>query len=84
MLEKLPQVLPPPHIEIDHAIELYPRSQPVSIPPFKMSFKEAKELQIQLTELIELGFIIPTKSPFGALQEKYNLSYSNSAHLGWE
>ncbi|MCO5548015.1 hypothetical protein L7F22_001471 [Adiantum nelumboides] len=56
----------PPTREIDHEIELLPRSEPVSKRPYKMSLLEAIELKEQLRQLIGQGFIRPSKSSWGA------------------
>ena len=57
--------LPPPR-EVDHGIEIIPGSEPVSKRPYKMSLPEAIELKEQLRQLIEQGFIRPSKSSWGA------------------
>jgi transposase InsO family protein len=56
----------PPEREVDHRIELVPGSAPASRPMGRMSPKELDELKTQLQELSEMGFIQPSKSPFGA------------------
>ena len=56
--------LPPPR-EIDHGIEIFPGSEPVSKRPYKMSFPEAIELKEQLRQLLEQGYIRPSNSPWG-------------------
>lgn len=57
--------LPPPW-EVDHGIEIIPRSEPISKRPYKMSLLEAIDLKEQLCQLIEQGFIKPSKSSWGA------------------
>ena len=57
--------LPPPR-EIDHGIEIFLGSEPVSKRPYKMSLPEAIELKEQLRQLLEQGFIRPSNSPWGA------------------
>ena len=47
----------PPQREIDHKIELFPGSEPISKRPYKMSLPEAIELKEQLRQLLEQGFI---------------------------
>lgn len=47
----------PPKREIDHCIDLVPRAQPVSIPPYKMSQLEEDEFAQQLQEYLHLGYI---------------------------
>jgi hypothetical protein len=51
---------------VDHRIELTSGSAPASRPMGRMSPKELDELKKQLQELTEMGFIQPSKSPFGA------------------
>ena len=62
---ELPEGLPPKR-GVDHRIELKPGSSPTSRPTFRMSPSELDELKKQLSELSDLGFIQPSKSPFGA------------------
>ncbi|KAL5561951.1 hypothetical protein UlMin_031698 [Ulmus minor] len=56
----------PPEREISFEIELLPGSAPVSKAPYRMAPAELKELQIQLQELLDKGFIRPSYSPWGA------------------
>ena len=49
--------------EIDFVIELVPGAEPVSRTPYRMA---PAELKIQLEELLDLGFIRPSFSPWGA------------------
>ena len=53
-------------MEVDHAIDLLPGSQPVAKRPYKMSLLEALELKEQLTQLLDQGFIKPSVSPWSA------------------
>jgi hypothetical protein len=62
---ELPKELPP-HRNVDHKIELIPGATPPSRPVYRMSPVELDELKKQLTELLEHGFIRPSKSPYGA------------------
>ena len=64
-----PQELPsrlPPKRSIDHDIKLTPGSSPPSRPLYRLSQPMLDELQVQLTALLDKGFIEPSKSPFGA------------------
>jgi RNase H-like domain found in reverse transcriptase/Reverse transcriptase (RNA-dependent DNA polymerase)/Integrase zinc binding domain/Chromo (CHRromatin Organisation MOdifier) domain/Retroviral aspartyl protease len=64
-----PDTLPaglPPSRDIDHRIELTPGATPPSRPTFRMSLAETDELKKQLSELVDAGFIQPSKSPYGA------------------
>ena len=47
-------------------IELASGTEPVSKAPYRMAPAELKELKIQLQELLDLGFIRPSFSPWGA------------------
>ena len=62
--EELPG-LPPPR-EIEFTIEVYPGTEPISIAPYRMAPLELKELRKQLDELLSIGFIRPSTSPWGA------------------
>ena len=63
--DKLPSELPPRR-DVDHRIELEQTSPPTSRPIYRMSPAELDELKSQLQELIDAGFIQPSKSPYGA------------------
>jgi hypothetical protein len=63
--DELPKQLPPSR-EFDHRIELTPEAQPFSRAPYRLSLLEQDELKKQLTELLECGFITPSKSEWGA------------------
>ena len=67
-LDVFPDDLPriPPPREIDFCIDLEPDTKPISIPPYKMSLAELKELKLQLKDLTNKGFIQPIISPWGA------------------
>jgi hypothetical protein len=66
MPAELPKTLPPRRV-VDHKIELLSGSNPPARAPYRMSPKELVELQKQLTELLEAGFIQLSKAPYGAL-----------------
>ena len=55
-----------PEREIEFCINLILGAQPVSIIPYKMAPVELTELQRQLDELLEKGFIRSNTSPCGA------------------
>ncbi|KAL4379662.1 hypothetical protein GQ457_02G023920 [Hibiscus cannabinus] len=57
----------PPDREVEFAIETYTDSAPVSISSYRMAPKELKELNTQLQQLLDRGFIRPSTSPWGAL-----------------
>ncbi|KAK9090981.1 hypothetical protein Sjap_024158 [Stephania japonica] len=65
MPAELPKQLPPKR-EIDHEIELIPGSKPPAQAPYRMAPKELEELRKQLQELLDAGFIQPSKAPYGA------------------
>ena len=56
----------PPDRDIDFGIDLVPGTQPISIPPYRISPTVLKELKEQLQELLDKGFIRPSVSPWGA------------------
>ncbi|XP_052874691.1 uncharacterized protein LOC128280548 [Gossypium arboreum] len=63
-----PKELPglPPDREVEFAIEVYPSTTPISIPSYHMSPTELKELNVQLHDLLDRGFIRPSISLWGA------------------
>ncbi|XP_076936783.1 uncharacterized protein LOC143604077 [Bidens hawaiensis] len=63
-----PKELPglPPDREVEFTIDLVPGAEPISKAPYRMAPLELKELKEQLQELLELGFIRPSVSPWGA------------------
>ena len=63
-----PEELPglPPEREVDFGIDLLPGTAPISQAPYRMAPAELKELQAQVRELVDKGFIRPSTSPWGA------------------
>ncbi|KAJ3679581.1 hypothetical protein LUZ60_017592 [Juncus effusus] len=63
-----PDELPglPPDRVVEFAINLAPGIGPISRAPYRMAPVELKELKSQLDELLKLGFIRPSVSPWGA------------------
>ncbi|KAD6794787.1 hypothetical protein E3N88_05683 [Mikania micrantha] len=63
-----PEELPglPPEREVEFTIDLIPGSEPISKASYCMAPLELKELKEQLQELLEVGFIRPSVSPWGA------------------
>ena len=55
-----------PEREIDFGINLLQDTNSISIPPYRMSPNELKELKAQLKDLLDKGFIRPNISPWGA------------------
>ena len=62
---ELPKRLPPRRKE-DHKIELEPGAKPLALRPYRMAPPELDELRRQLKELLDVGFIQPSKAPYGA------------------
>jgi hypothetical protein len=62
-----PNELPgmPPDRDIEFAIELQPRTTPISKRPYWMPPAKLAELKKQLQELLDKGFIRPSTSPCG-------------------
>ena len=60
-----PEELPglPPDREIEFCIDVVPGTDPISMPPYRMAPAELKELNEQLKELLDKGFIRPSSSP---------------------
>jgi hypothetical protein len=56
----------PPKGYIDFSINLMCGETPVSKTPYRMSTLELKELQMQLEEILNKGYIHPSVSPWGA------------------
>jgi hypothetical protein len=61
-----PDELPgmPPDRDIEFAIELQPGTAPISKRPYRMPPAELAELKKQLQELLDIGFILPSTSPW--------------------
>ncbi|XP_070046306.1 uncharacterized protein [Nicotiana tomentosiformis] len=66
VLREFPEVFPidlpemPPVKDIDFCIDLAPGTQPIFIPPYRMTPHELKELNGQLQDLLDKGFIRPS------------------------
>ncbi|CAA0827428.1 Uncharacterized mitochondrial protein AtMg00860, partial [Striga hermonthica] len=56
----------PPNRQVEFSIDLMPGAGPVSKAPYRMAPKELQELKTQIQELLRLGFIRPSMSPWGA------------------
>uniref|UniRef100_A0A803QPS3 Reverse transcriptase domain-containing protein n=1 Tax=Cannabis sativa TaxID=3483 RepID=A0A803QPS3_CANSA len=65
MPDELPKELPPKRA-IDHRIELEPGAVLPAKAPYKMGPRELEELRRQLNEMVDSGFIQPSKAPNGA------------------
>ena len=55
----------PPHKDIDFIIELHLGTSPVSMTPHRMALVELQELKVQIQDLLDMGFIRPSTSPWG-------------------
>ncbi|GJU42205.1 RNA-directed DNA polymerase-like protein [Tanacetum coccineum] len=65
MPKELPKKLPPRR-EVDHTIELESGSKPPAKAPYRMLPPELEELRNQLKDLMDAGYIRPSKAPYGA------------------
>ena len=63
-----PSVLPglPPDRELEFIIDLVPGAAPISKAPYRLAPLLMEELKSQLKELLGLGFVRPSLSPWGA------------------
>ena len=63
-----PEELPgmPPERELEFTIDLKLGTEPIVRTPYRMSTPELQELKMQLKELLDLGLIRPSVSPWGA------------------
>ena len=55
----------PPYRDVDFTIELHPGSSPFSMTLHRMTLVELQELKVQLQELLDIGFIRSSTSPWG-------------------
>ena len=51
---------------VDFCMELHPGTSPISMTPHRMTPVELQELKVELQELLDMGFIRPSTSPWGA------------------
>ena len=56
----------PPQRDVDFTIELHPGTSPISMTPHRMTPFELQEFKVQLQELLDIVFIRPRTSPWGA------------------
>ena len=56
----------PPDRGIEFCIDVVPGIDSISMPPYRMAPAKLKELNEQLKELLDQGFIRPSTSPWGA------------------
>ena len=65
LTKELPVQLPP-FREVNHEIDVESGSIPPSRPPFRLSQPELDELYHQMDQMLQRGFLRPSKSPYGA------------------
>ncbi|GKA78831.1 reverse transcriptase domain-containing protein [Tanacetum coccineum] len=72
--EVFPEDLPglPPPRQVEFRIDLVPGVAPVARAPYRLAPSMMKELSVQLQELLEKGFIRPSSSLWGALDDEEN------------
>ncbi|KAE8674455.1 cytochrome P450 78A7-like [Hibiscus syriacus] len=66
MPAELPKKLPPKR-EVDHKIELVKNAKPTTRAPYQMAPPELEKMRKQLKDLLDAGYIRPSKSPYGVL-----------------
>ncbi|KAH9670137.1 Endonuclease [Citrus sinensis] len=69
VLDEFKDVMPPklpPSREVEHEIELEQGAKPPALAPYRMAPPELEELRRQLKDLLDAGYIRPSKAPFGA------------------
>jgi hypothetical protein len=66
-VDVFPEELPglSPERELEFTIDLKPGTEPIARMPYRMSTPELQELKMQLKELLDLGLIRPSVSPWG-------------------
>ena len=62
--DELPGI--PPQRDVDFMIELHPSTSPISMTQNRMAPIELHDLKVQLHKLLDIGFIRPSTSPWGA------------------
>ena len=53
------------HRDVDFTVELHLGTSPISMTIHRMTPAELQELKVQLQELLDIGFIRPSTSPWG-------------------
>jgi hypothetical protein len=61
-----PQGIPPSHGVHDHSIPLVPESLPPNIRPYRHPFSQKNEIEKMVQELLTVGFIRPSTSPYSS------------------
>jgi hypothetical protein len=62
----LPAGLPPTRFGLEFRIDTVPGANPPASSPYRLSPPEQLELRKQLKSLVDLGYIVPTTSPYAA------------------
>lgn len=67
-MDVFPEELPgmPPEREVEFYINLIPGTAPIAKRPYRMAPTKLAELELQITELQQKGYICPSSSPWGA------------------
>jgi hypothetical protein len=62
-----PEELPgmPPDRDVEFVIDLLPGTAPISKHPYRMSSTQLLEIKKNIRELLAMGFIRPSSSPWG-------------------
>jgi hypothetical protein len=63
LMDKLPKNLPPSH-NVDHKIKVVPWSGSSFMSPYWLNKKKLQELKTQINNLMERGYIRPSKLPY--------------------
>ncbi|KAI3755174.1 hypothetical protein L1987_54969 [Smallanthus sonchifolius] len=72
VVREYPKVFPnelpgvPPDRQVEFRVDLVPGTTPITKSPYRLAPTEMQELKKQLHELLDIGFIQPSSSPWGA------------------
>jgi len=78
--EEFPKVLPPRH-EMDHNIKLELGKEPPEKSPYLLLGPKLEALKRQLKDLVDAGFIQPSRSPYGAPVFFQKKKYTNELRM---
>ena len=56
----------PPSRDTDHAIDILPEATPVNVKPYRYPHYQKKEIEDQISLMLDKGFIRPNASPFSS------------------
>ena len=67
-VDVFPEELPglPPHREVEFTIDIVQGTAPIALPMYRMAPAELAEMEVQIADLLRLGFIRRSKSPWAA------------------